>query len=155
MTNLVLIFFFMAKQQKYNLTLEADYNYNMIGICSHHSDYRLVWGLNELLKLKLIKAENLFDVNHKKSGFSQHNYFIQRDGEEMLDYYLIKNKADGKYLIPEKQQIDYFLFLVNNHIIEVDDLLQKIKSHPSVLTAFNFDPTEFSSTENLIFDENY
>ena len=81
MTNLVLLFFFMAKQQKYNLTLEADYNYNMIGICSHHSDYRLVWGLNELLKLKLIKAENLFDVNHKKNGFSQHNYFIQRDEE--------------------------------------------------------------------------
>jgi hypothetical protein len=155
MTNLVLLFFFMAKQHKYNLTLEADYNYNMIGICSHHSDYRLVWGLNELLKLKLVKAENLFDVHHKKNGFSKHNYFIHKDEEEMLDYYLIKNKAEGKFLIPEKQQIDYFLFLVNNQIIDAEDWLQKIKSHPSVLTAFNFDPTEFSSTENLIFDENY
>lgn len=155
MTNLVLLLFFMAKQHKYNLTLEADYNYNMIGICSHHSDYRLVWGLNELLKLKLIKAENLFDVQHKKNGLSKHNYFTQRDEEEMLDYYLIKNKAEGKFLIPEKQQIDYFLFLVNNQVIDADDWLQKIKSLSSVLTAFLLDPTEFSSTENLIFDENY
>ncbi len=155
MTNLALLFFFMAKQHKYNLTLEADYDYDMIGICSHHSDYRLVWGLNELLKLKLTKADSLFAVHHKKNGYSQHNYFIQKNEEEMLDLYLIKNKAEGKFLIPEKQQIDYFLFLVNNQTIDTEDWLLKIKSHSSVLTAFNFDPQAFSSTENLIFDENY
>lgn len=153
MTNLVVLFFFMVKQHKYNLTLEANYDYNMIGICSHHSDYRLVWGLNELLKLKLVKGENLFDVNHKKTGFSQHNYFIQRDEDEMLDFYLIKNKSQGKYLIPEKQQVDYFLFLVNNQTIDVEQWLIKIKSHASVLTAFLFEPRDFNSTESLIFDE--
>jgi hypothetical protein len=145
----------MAKQHKYNLTLEADYDYDMIGICSHHSDYRLVWGLNELLRLKLTKAEDLFVVHHKKTGISQHNYFIQRDEDEMVDFYLIKNKSEGKFLIPEKQQIDYFLFLVNNQTIDVENWLMKIKSHSSVLTAFTFDPTEFGSTESLIFDEKY
>lgn len=155
MINLVLLFFFMAKQHKYNLTLETNYDYDMIGICSHHSDYRLVWGLNELLRLKLVKAETLFDTHNKKTGFSKHPYFFQRNEDEMIDFYLIKNKHEGKFLIPEKQQIDYFLFLVGNQTIDVEEWLLKIKTHSSVLTAFTFEPTDFNSTENLIFEEQY
>jgi hypothetical protein len=141
----------MAKQHKYNLILEANYEYDLIGICSHHSDYRLVWGLNELLKIQLAKSEDFFSVSHKKNGVSNHDYYFQLDEENMLDYYLIKNKAEGKYLIPEKQQIDYFLFLLNNQTIDIQEWLLKIKSHPSVLTAFEFDPTSFASTENIVF----
>ena len=141
----------MAKQHKYNLVLDADYDYDMIGICSHHSDYRLVWGINELLKLKLAKAEDSFVVTSKKGISSQHAYYFQIDEENMMDFYLIKNKSEGKFLIPEKQQIDYFFFLLNNRTVDPDEWLAKIKSHSSVVTAFIFDPTEFASTESLVF----
>ena len=57
----------MAKIQKHTLFLETDYDYDMIGICSHHSDYRLAWGINELFRLHLAKAEDLFEVNLKKN----------------------------------------------------------------------------------------
>lgn len=143
--------FYMAKQHKYNLVLDADYDYDMIGICSHHSDYRLVWGMNELLKLKLAKADDTFVVTSKKGVSSQHPYYFQLDEENMMDFYLIKNKSDGKFLIPEKQQVDYFFFLLNNRAVDPEEWLAKIKTHASVLTAFIFDPASFSSTESIVF----
>jgi len=142
----------MGKQHKYNLVLDTDYDYDMIGICSHHSDYRLTWGINELLHLRLARTDDYFVVTGKKGTvLSQHSYYHQADEDNMMDFYLIKNKSEGKFLIPEKQQIDYFLFLLNNRTIDTEDWLDKLKSHASVLTAFIFDPTEFSSTENIVF----
>ena len=143
--------FYMAKQHKYNLVLEADYDYDLIGICSHHSDYRLVWGINELLKLKLAKADDTFVVTSKKGISSRHAYYFQADEENMMDFYLIKNKSEGKFLIQEKQQVDYFFFLLNNRTIDLDEWLSKIKGHTSVLAAFVFDPASFSSTESIVF----
>jgi len=142
----------MAKQHKFNLILETDYDYDLIGICSHHNDYRLVWGINELLGLQLTKADDNFVINHKKGAIpSQHSYYQLIDAENMMDYYLIKNKAQGKFLIPEKQQIDYFLFLLNNRTIDVGEWVEKLKGHASILAAFSFDPTEFASAENIVF----
>ncbi len=153
MTNLGLLYFWMSKQHKYNLFIETDYDYDMIGICSHHSDYRLVWGLNELLKMNLAKAEDYFVVAGKKgTGNSNHSYYFEQDEENMMEIYLIKNKSENKFLIPEKQQIDYFLFLRNNRTFSIKEWVEKIKSHPSVLTAFEFDPQEFASTEHILFD---
>lgn len=141
----------MAKIQKHTLFIETDYDYDMIGICSHHSDYRLAWGINELFRLHLAKADDLFEVNLKKNEKSRHAYYFQYDEDNLLDIYLVKNKGEGKFLIPEKQQIDYFLFLKNNATFDMDEWLLKLKNHPSILAAFLFDPTEFESTENLSF----
>lgn len=142
----------MAKQQKYNLFVDEECNYDLIGICSHHRDYRLVWGLNELLKLQLVKSNDEFVVGNKKGGvISKHPYYIQEDPDFGNDIYLIKNKVDGKYLIPENQQIDYFLFLLDNQLVDLDAWVEKLKSHASVLTAFTFDPSDFKSTENILF----
>ncbi len=110
----------------------------------------MVWGLNELLKLKLAKADDTFIVSGKK-GISSHPYYFQIDEENMMDFYLIKNKTDGKFLIPEKQQVDYFFFLLNNRAVDPEEWLAKIKSHTSVVTAFIFDPASFASTECIVF----
>lgn len=142
----------MAKQQKYNLLFENECNYDLIGICSHHRDYRLVWGLNELLRLQLKKSDEEYVVGNKKGNvFSSHPFYFQEDPDFGNDFYLIKNKSEGKFLIPEKQQVDYFLFLVNNQLVEVEEWVEKLKSHSSVLTAFSFDPSDFKSTENILF----
>jgi hypothetical protein len=70
----------------------------------------------------------------------------------LIDYYLIKNKSEGKFLIPEKQNIDYFLFLLENYQESLDEFIKKLKTVSSVLAVFNFDPEEINSTENLVFN---
>jgi hypothetical protein len=143
----------MGKQKKYTLTLECEYDYEMIGICSHHSDYRLVWGINSVLNLNLEKAdEDFIVVNKKGQHLSHHSFYEFKDSENLIEYYLIKNKNEGKFLIPEKQDIDYFLFLCENYLENTSEIIQKIKSVKSVLAVFNFNPEEIHSTENLVFN---
>jgi hypothetical protein len=143
----------MGKQRKYTLSVDYEYNYEMIGICSHHNDYRLVWGINNVLDLSLEKAdEDFIVVNKKGQNLSNHSLYEFKDFENLIEYYLIKNKHEGKFLIPEKQNIDYFLFLCENHLGNLEQIIKNLKSVSSVLAVFNFNPEEFVSTENLIFN---
>lgn len=143
----------LGKTKKHVLTFEQEYDFQMIGLCSHHNDYRLAWGINETLAISLTKcAEDFVVVNKKGQRVSEHSLYEFRDQENMVEYFLIKNKSLGKYLIPEKPAVDYFLFLVENHIIDPDDLLQKLRNIPSILGGFLFDPEEFESTELLVFN---
>ena len=145
-------YYSMKKQRKHNLIIDYECDYGMIGICSHHVDYRLAWGINEKLFLELEKANDDFVVEPKKGLISYHSLFEFKDDENMIDYFLIKNKSEGKFLIPEKQEIDYFLFLLENYQDRLDELMQKLRTVPSLLAVFNFDPEEINSTENLVFN---
>ena len=145
-------YYSMKKQRKHNLIIDYECDYGMIGICTHHVDYRLAWGINEKLFLELEKANDDFVVEPKKGLVSYHSLCEFKDDENMIDYFLIKNKSEGKFLIPEKQEIDYFLFLLENYQDRLDELMRKLRTVPSVLAVFNFDPEEINSTENLVFN---
>ncbi len=141
----------VTKPKKHILNFGQVYDFQMIGICSHHSDYRLAWGLNEQLKTHLEKADEDYICSSKKGVISTHSKYYYKDEENIVEYYLIKNKSLGKFLIPEKPTIDYFLFLYENQIWEMDELIDKLRSIPSVLGVFEFDPEEIDSTEHLVF----
>lgn len=142
----------MTKKKKHTLLFEQEYDFDMIGLCSHHSDYRLVWGLNEILRLRLTKCEEEYVISNKKNErISEHSFYEFIDEENRLEYYLIKNKNNNKYLIPEKPSIDYFLFLVNNIAFEVDDLVEKLRAVESILGIYPFNPEEIESAQNLVF----
>ena len=143
----------MTKKKKHILSFEDEIDFEMIGICSHHSDYRLVWGINDKIKLKLVKSDDDFcNTNRKGETISEHSMYTFIDEENRLEYYLVKNKSQGKLVIPEKGAIDYFLFLCNNTSIELDVLLKDLKGVASVLAAYEFDPAEIPSTENIVFN---
>ena len=64
----------------------------------------------------------------------------------------IKNTSNQfNHLIPEKDQIDYFLLIKNNYTLEINNILTSLKELDSILTAFIFDPEELKSKSNLIF----
>ncbi len=143
----------MTKKKKHILSFVDEIDFEMIGICSHHSDYRLVWGINDKIKLKLVKSDNDFcNTNRKGETISEHSMYSFVDEENRLEYYFIKNKVQGKFLIPEKAEMDYFLFLCNNTSVELDALLKGLKEVVSILAAYEFDPTEIPSTENIVFN---
>jgi len=142
----------MSKQKRHLLSLETSVDFELVGICSHHSDYRLAWGLNQTLRLQLAKSDELFSITNKKGQIvSGHSYHFWFDEENLTEFYLIRNKCEGKFLIPEKSQIDYFLFIRENVLLELDDLLEEIKTINSVMAAYIFDPEELPSTEQIIF----
>lgn len=141
----------MAKQKKYQLSVENEYNYDLIGICSHYSDYRLVWSLNDVFRFNLSKAKEVFLVSNKKGTASEFPYYHALIKDKHLEVYLIKNKYGGKYLIPEKQQIDYFIFLCNNFVVDTNDFVEKLRKIESIVLAYPFNARGFQSTEYILF----
>ena len=142
----------MAKKKKHVLVIEQSFDFDMIGICSHHNDYRLAWGINDKMNLCLTKsAEDYIITNRKGEILSIHSMYEYIDEENRLEYYLVRNKNSGKYLIPEKSGIDFFLFLNNNLVFEVDEVIGKLRSVTSVLGVYSFDPEELPSAETLVF----
>ncbi|MEX1002576.1 MAG: IPExxxVDY family protein [Crocinitomicaceae bacterium] len=136
---------------KYKLDLEEDYTFQLIGVCSNHSDYRLCWAINRELGIQLNKTAD-FSVMEKKQSEHLHSFYEFYDEEEHIEYYLIKNVSNNYHrLVPEKDQIDYFLILKNNYVKDVDEILLKLKNIESILTAFIFDPATLKSKGNLIF----
>lgn len=142
----------MAKKKKYTLELDADLDFDLIGICSHHSDYRLAWGINQKLFLHLSKCDEDYCVTDKKGEIvSRHSMYEYTDEVDRLVYYMVKNKSQGKYLIPEKPTVDFFLFLIDNWAVEVTDIVVELKAVPSILGVYPFDPEEISSAQNIVF----
>jgi hypothetical protein len=143
----------MSKQKRHVLSLETSVDFELIGICSHHSDYRLAWGINKILELELTKSEEPFVIQSKKGTIvSQHSFHVFIDEVDHMEWYLIKNKSEGKFLIPEKNQIDYFLILRENILHELDELVEKIRESNSVMAAYVFEAGAIPSAELIIFE---
>lgn len=143
-----------AKVHKFSFDEEEEVEYDLIGICSSSPHYKLAWDLNKSLLLELEYSENLFEVYDKKRTLSSFPYFIQEIKEDLLSIYLIKNKLNGKTLIQELNQIDYFLIYVNNQFINTNDVLRQLKEKTSTIqAAFKFTPNDYPSTSNLIFEK--
>ncbi len=136
---------------KYKLLLEDDFSFDLIGICSSNADYRLTWGINRALNTGLSKVSDL-NIHVKKEGEHLYSFYEFYDETEHIEYYLIKNVSNNyRRLIPEKDQIDYFLLIKNNYTLEINDILTSLKNVESILTAFIFDPNELKSKSNLVF----
>ena len=137
---------------KYTLSLEDDFDFDIIGLCSHQGDYRVCWSINEKIGLKLKKSIEPFMVSGKKGVVnSSHSLYEWEDEDESVIYYFIQNKNEGKFLVPEKSQIDFFLVIKDAGVVDVDNLLTQLKSIPSILTAFSFDPYDLKSANKFIF----
>ena len=143
----------MSKQKRHVLSLETSVDFELIGICSHHSDYRLAWGINKILDLELTKSEESFVIQSKKGTIvSQHSFHVFIDEVDHMEWYLIKNKSEGKFLIPEKNQIDYFLILRENVLHDLDELVERIRESNSVMAAYVFEAESIPSAELIIFE---
>jgi hypothetical protein len=144
----------MTKIKKHTIEFETDYDYEMIGICSHHSDYRIVWEINDQLEFQLFKNTELFKIwNTKGELQSEHPYYLFNDIENYTSFFLITNKQNNEFLIPEKKQIDYFIFILNNQIYRLQQIIDKIKNLNTIIAAYSFEPVEINSTKHLVFDQ--
>ncbi len=137
---------------KHKLFLEEEYNFDLIGICCSHSDYRLCWAMNSALEINLSKSEDYY-LKNKKDGEYYFSFYEYTDEETLQSYYLLKNLSFDNYkrLIPEQDQIDYFLIIKDSYDLILNDFLTRLKKIDCILTAFKFDPEQLKSKANLLF----
>lgn len=132
------------------LRIEYDYGFILMGIVSGVKDYRLCWHLNQETFLNLEKIDDLrIGPGHEESFHSRYKFSIEHTE---TDFYLLANKGSQLFLVPEMKQVDYFLIVYNlmNHM-EPEKLVGEIGKMPVVQAAFNINPAELRSKENLLF----
>ena len=140
---------------KYTLNLEKDFNFDLIGVCSHSADYKVCWSINEQMGFRLTKAEESFIISGKGGTIaSAHSLYEWFDAEENVNYYLIQNidRERNKYLIPEKEQIDFFLISKESGWVDVDKIVSDLKQIACILTAVVIDVESLKSAPKLLFD---
>lgn len=131
--------------------MDDEIDFDIIGICSHQSDYRTVWEINNGGFLKLEKSDENYIVSNKKNEIvSSHSMYEFLDKENRIDYYLIKNNSFGKYLFPEKASIDYLLFLCNNHFLDPMDLILELKKIKNMIGVYSLDVDEIPSANTIL-----
>lgn len=144
----------MVKQKRYLLDFDDEIDYDVIGICSHHNDYRLAWSINSSLGFHLEQSPVPYIITTTKKGIITHQphpMFEYYEEENRVSYYLIKNKEAGKFLIQEKPTIDFFLFIHRNNVVDQNEVIEKLRKVNSILAVFKLDVDLLPSTENILF----
>tara|TARA_B100000809_G_scaffold259526_1_gene304714 strand:- start:527 stop:940 length:414 start_codon:yes stop_codon:yes gene_type:complete len=135
---------------KFLLTLDEDYDFTLVGISCHSKDYRLCGEINKVLNIDLIRTVDLEIC--KKDTLNAHSFYEFIDDDNYLEYYLISNRGDNGFLIPEQKKVDFFLMskgnISDNH---TNDVICKINTLSLVLTSFSIDPNMLKSKQNLLF----
>ncbi len=137
------------------LTLELDYNFNLIALIAPLKAYRICWMLNNAMNLRLRKAEDLCYHAPKSKQFSYFSLYHCALEMYKVNYFLISNKSDSNvYLIPELKQVDFFLrFSKSLTYIQNKQVIDIIKPIPQIQTVFEVNPDSLKSKQNLIVDE--
>ncbi len=137
---------------KTTLDIKYEYDFILIGISCHEKEYRLSWALNQSLHFELERRKDMQIELKKQSEPLSYPFFEYDDVENYRKYYLISNKCTGGMLLPEQKQAD-FLLMIKGTIRppEKISIIKAIKEIQLVLTAFEINPEQLKSRENLLF----
>lgn len=137
---------------KYLLEDDFEYDFKLVGISCHERDYRVCWGVNHSLALPLSKEEKEIEVFHKKNNrHSRHTLFSTYSFDSEEEVHLIANRSKSGYLIPEQTHADYLLLIKGDGILNIEEVVPRLKKIGFILTAFNIEVSQLKSKENLIF----
>jgi hypothetical protein len=138
---------------KYSLDDEVEYDFKLIGISCHEKDYRLCWGINSVMEFTLERTEKELQTfpTKKNPQVSTHTLFSAFDQDSENEFHLIVNRTSMGYLIPEKPQADYLFLIKEDGGLDINDLLQRLRSISFVLTTFMIEVETLKSKDNLLF----
>ena len=133
------------------LHIDYDYDFLLIGICTHAKNYRLCWEINKILGIKLERGDDM-TIKTSNGESSAYSLYFCEDEENNNYFHVISNKSQNKTLITEHKQVDYFLRIQGNRNTGyAEETLKKIRKIPIVLTAYNIDPNKLKSKQKLLF----
>jgi hypothetical protein len=134
------------------LICEPEYDFEIISLVSSVKDYRLCWLLNTHLRFDFIRIENLVVPQQKKKAKGYFNVFAFYDDADKMDYFLMENKENGNFLLPELKTVDYILKLEGVLAEEKkEELLNELKQVPYVEAVFSNSLGELKNKANLLF----
>jgi hypothetical protein len=139
-----------SSKKIHKLKIDTRFPFLTIGISCHENDYRLIWAINAKLSTAFVKIDdfNDYSVTGAENSFSRY-YFEEAD--RYIAFYILSNRCNNGYLIPEYRKVDYFLFLKG----ETDPgfaeaIVSKLKQVDILSTAFLIDNRTIKSIKKLV-----
>lgn len=132
--------------------IESSFDFILIAIICSFKDYRLCFELNNRFNLMLEK-QNDFQLPAQKNGTVHCFSFFKSSGEDEIEYFILGNKGNTGYLIPEKSGLDYFLLIKNaSSDFDLPDFLKQMRTIEIINGAVELEPAQLKSAQNLIVD---
>jgi hypothetical protein len=128
------------KQKKFTISYDAEIEFEVLAICSPYPDFRLIWNINKTSNLQLSKAEDPYELLNKKGEIvSLHSKYYWFDQNEEVRYMFLKNFEQGKRLVQELDQVDYFLFIQTDYDSPTKQILKALSSCEAIMAIFEID----------------
>jgi hypothetical protein len=141
------------KKQTLKLKVNESVNYRLIGISSHENDYRLVWAVNNELKMQFVKTENLTVHNLKLKTSLEFSRYTCHDEERYLKYYLISNRCPDGFLFPDIKNIDFLVQIFGEMSDnDIQDLVKRVKKVTIVSAVFLLQPSTIKGITKILTD---
>jgi hypothetical protein len=140
------------KKKIHKLKFDLEDDFQLIGIASHENDYRLCWALNKKMGFEFVKSNDLIIAHPKHKIEIHYSKYFYEDEMDYLNYYLLSNKSDKGFLLPDHKNIDFLLKITGNPDAEIlNQLTLKLKKIDIVITAFILDNVPEKIRKVLIF----
>lgn len=139
------------------LTLDVEYDcdFDLFGIVSSSREHTLAWTLNNALRLRLVKQQDLIYDLLSRGRLVISNYL---HATETLSLRLLRNRSldpsilKRPFLAPDIKEYDYLLQVSNgSDEFSGDEFLARLSGLPVVQHACQFDPNSLKFKENLLF----
>lgn len=121
---------------------------SLIGIISPMIYYKFIARLNDAMQMNFSRDhEN--EIQGPDTCFHVYSFM---EPVKLLEHYIITNRQDGKYLLPEAKNIDYIWMLKGGHsrLAFTDFLLSNLNVVPFIDYHFKVDTDKLPSKQNLI-----
>jgi hypothetical protein len=137
--------------KKVFLDIGFDYDFLLLGIVSQEKAHRLVWFINKELGYNFSHAGQLvlYDNDQPSAEFTRYDF---TDEINHLEFFLIENKDESNYLLPELRHVDYFMMIKGAlDFLDVKQLIDHMKPLEPVQLVTEIDHHKLKSKQNLIF----
>lgn len=122
-------------KKKNKIVVEPFDDIRIIGINTHLEDYQLAWYINNVLKISLVKYEDILNEDGKMFSFYLH------DGGENSNAFNLVALSDGETRWLKLPTPTDYLIIIRNFITDdnYQKIVSKIKQIPDVVLAYNIE----------------
>jgi len=125
----------MVKKLKLDDQNSADFH--GLGIVSPEKDYRLCYLLNTELGFDFDKSVNIACYDPAKNKRSPVHCYIHTDNETGQVLYLVKNRQEDFFLVPEMKKADFIFLEPANQPGSLDKIKKNISNLFYIQSCFN------------------
>lgn len=138
-----------VKKHKLELAIEEDFC--LLGVVTDEPDYKLCWLINQQLNMNFEKQDELKLFHRRLDEEQVFSNFSYHDGDGLITYRLIKNRAEKGYFVDELKNIDYLIHIQGEISTQrINDFMLSVGAIEPVRMCVPSDLSRIKNKERLL-----